>query len=426
MDAAAPGIPPRPGGGASEPAPESQAADPLVSAKAKKINKLIVEGVMRAYREKLRPLEHKSLFYQMHELLTDAEFGAAPNVLLVGQYSVGKTTFIRNLVGKDFGQNIGPEPTTDRFTAVFHGEPAIVPGNSLVMRADKPYRSLSRFGVGFLEKFEGASVNSEVLEELTFIDTPGVLAGQKQREGRGYDMRQIVAYFAARSDMILLLFDANKLDISDEMREVIMAMKAHYNKLKVVLNKADTCDQQTLMRVHGALMWSLSPVIQHPEVTRVYTGSFRDDAYDPRGKASYALFDKERDDLLSDLYVLPRNNVMRKINALITRARLAKVHCHLMNHIAEAIHAEKKKKQGQKKDELLANLKPVYQATAAAQGLSPGDMPDPAKFAAFVASVDFSAFAPVDIKLVATVERMLVDELPLLMKLLPSEAPAVS
>ena len=42
---------------------------------------------------------------------------AKPQVLLVGQYSVGKTSFIRYLLGRDFpGQRVGPEPTTDRFT----------------------------------------------------------------------------------------------------------------------------------------------------------------------------------------------------------------------------------------------------------------------------------------------------------------------
>jgi hypothetical protein len=45
---------------------------------------------------------------------------AKPQVLLVGQYSVGKTSFIRYLLGRDFpGQRIGPEPTTDRFTGTY-------------------------------------------------------------------------------------------------------------------------------------------------------------------------------------------------------------------------------------------------------------------------------------------------------------------
>ena len=38
-----------------------------------------------------------------------------PLVMLVGQYSTGKTTFIRYLLEQDFpGIRIGPEPTTDR------------------------------------------------------------------------------------------------------------------------------------------------------------------------------------------------------------------------------------------------------------------------------------------------------------------------
>lgn len=188
------------------------------------------------------------------------------------QYSVGKTTFIRNVVGKDFGQRIGPEPTTDKFTVVFHGEDGvIIPGNALAMQADKPYRPLTKFGVGFLDRFEGASADAKILEQLTFVDTPGVLAGEKQRAGRGYDFNRIAAHFAARADMILLLFDANKLDVSDEMRDVITSMQAHYSKLKVILNKADTCNQQQLMQVHGAVMWALSPVIKTPEVARMHT-----------------------------------------------------------------------------------------------------------------------------------------------------------
>ena len=36
--------------------------------------------------------------------------------MLVGQYSTGKTTFIRYLLEQDFpGIRIGPEPTTDRY-----------------------------------------------------------------------------------------------------------------------------------------------------------------------------------------------------------------------------------------------------------------------------------------------------------------------
>ena len=66
--------------------------------------------------------------------------------------------------------------------------------------------------------------------------------------------------FAERVDRILLVFGAHKLDISDEFRSSILAMKGHEDKIRIVLNKADMVEHQELMRVYGALMWSLGKV----------------------------------------------------------------------------------------------------------------------------------------------------------------------
>ena len=49
-------------------------------------------------------------------------------------------------------------------------------------------------------------------------------------------------------------------------RQVIGTLKGHDDKVRVVLNKSDQVDQQQLMRVYGALMWSLGKVIRSPEV----------------------------------------------------------------------------------------------------------------------------------------------------------------
>lgn len=76
----------------------------------------ILRGLARLYRKKILPLELASRYGHFHSPpLSPADFVAPPMVLLLGQYSVGKTSFVRYLIGKDFaGMRVGPEPTTDR------------------------------------------------------------------------------------------------------------------------------------------------------------------------------------------------------------------------------------------------------------------------------------------------------------------------
>lgn len=49
---------------------------------------------------------------------------------------------------------------------------------------------------------------------------PGVLSGEKQRIERNYNFVDIASWFASRCDLIFMLFDPTKLDISDEFKQV--------------------------------------------------------------------------------------------------------------------------------------------------------------------------------------------------------------
>ena len=143
----------------------------------------VTDGLKQLYRAKVRPIEELYRFGDFYSpLLTDGDFEAKPMVLLMGQYSVGKTSFIRYLLGRDFpGQHIGPEPTTDRFIAVMHGnEDKSTPGNALAVSQNMPFRGLEMFGNGFLSKFQGAQLDAPLLHHVTLIDTPGNLATAKE------------------------------------------------------------------------------------------------------------------------------------------------------------------------------------------------------------------------------------------------------
>jgi EH domain-containing protein 1 len=111
------------------------------------------------------------------------------------------------------------------------------------------------------------------------------------------------------------------------------SLKGHDDKIRVVLNKADMVDGQQLMRVYGALMWSLGKVVQTPEVLRVYISSFWDQPL--RCVESKALLERERDDLLADLRSLPRNATVRKVNELVKRARMVKVHAFIISYLRD-------------------------------------------------------------------------------------------
>ena len=67
---------------------------------------------------------------------------------------------------------------------------------------------------------------------ISIVDTPGILSGEKQRTDRGYDFIGVLEWFAERVDRILLLFDAHKLDISDEFKRSIEALRGHDDKIR--------------------------------------------------------------------------------------------------------------------------------------------------------------------------------------------------
>ncbi|KAM3326188.1 hypothetical protein P3S67_001314 [Capsicum chacoense] len=375
----------------------------------------IIDGLKKLYVKKLKPLEvayHYSDF--VSPLLADSDFDAKPMVMLLGQYSTGKTTFIKHLLRTSYpGAHIGPEPTTDRFNGP---DERIIPGNTIAVQADMPFSGLTSFGTAFLSKFECSQMPHPLLENITLVDTPGVLSGEKQRTQRSYEFTGVTSWFAAKSDLILLLFDPHKLDISDEFKRVIASLQGHDDKIRVVLNKADQVDTQQLMRVYGALMWSLGKVQNTPEVSRVYIGSFNDKPIDEdlTGPLGKELFENEQDDLLTDMKNIPKKACARRINEFVKRARAAKIHAYIISHLKKEMPAMMGKAKTQKK--LIDNLEDVFVKIQKEHHLPAGDFPNVEKFKEVLSGYNFDKFEKLKPKLIQGVDDMLGYDIPELLK----------
>jgi len=380
---------------------------------------IVTEGLSNLYMRKIRDLEESFMFPKFHSpLLNPVDFEAKPMVLLVGQYSVGKTSFIRYLLKRDFpGIRIGPEPTTDCFQAIMHGnQERNLPGNAACMDSSKPFKALSRFGMGFMNKFNVAEVPAPILESISFVDSPGILSGEKQRMGREYEFAKIVEWFAYKVDRILLLFDAHKLDISDELKLALDCLKGHDDKVRVILNKADQVSNQQLLRVYGALMWSLGKVFKTPEVLRVYVGSYWDKEYANDHNAE--LFDAESADLLSDLKSLPRHSATRKINEFVKRTRRLKVHLLIIQHLRAQFGWFGKSKTQTK---MLANLGQAFRQIAQKNNLNLSDFPPPNKFRSQIEKIMINKLPKIKKNDIPSLNAILERDIPKLMQDLPNQ-----
>jgi len=298
--------------------------------------KKVAKHLSSLYEENVKPLEESYMFNNTHtEALVEGDFTAKPLIITMGQYSTGKSSFIRYLIGQDYpGLRIAAEPTTENFICILHGKDQIIPGNSLILDERLPFKSLSQMESSFFDHFHAATCKSPVLEHLMFMDTPGILGVEKARANRGYDYHHISRWFATKSDMIFLFFDAHSLDINDEFRKVVQTCYGdNIKKVRIVLNKADGFTSLELLRVYGSLMWALGKVFTCPEAVVVYVGSFRDGEL--QNKELEDLFNKSTAELFQDVAELPATACLRQINDMTKRMRKVKVNACVLNHVAQ-------------------------------------------------------------------------------------------
>lgn len=338
-------------------------------------------SIKKMYTETIEPIEKR---YQ-YELFKPSFFAdtlkpSKPFVLFLGPFSAGKSTFINYLLGHDYLWT-GPQPTTDKFTVIMHGaELNTVSGRILTSNADLPFRGLAEFGNQFLETFSGMQVPADLLRNVTLIDTPGVLESAQDVHSRQYDYIKVARWFVEMSDLVFVMFDPSKLDAGVELRSLFNQLKGHESKLRMVLNKADLCEPQELMRVYGSLFWSLSNLISTTEPPRVYVSSFWNKPY--RTPANKELFDEEKADLMYDLLeVVPLQCLDKRVTAVMRRALDVQIHAHIVGTMKEKMPGLIGKSSAKQK--MLANMDPIYDEVATKYKLTRADFPPPHMYATF-------------------------------------------
>lgn len=296
-----------------------------------------IEGLYQAYIDLVSPLERDSQFWTFHqEEMTAADFASKPMILVLGPYSTGKTTFIKNWLGnKEYtGAFIGPCMTTKQWVAVIKGDKdSQMHGFSAVADPCLPFDSVKeKLGDEFLKSFLVSKVaNAKALDHMIFVDSPGILSQDQSK----YDFLRSVTWFADRASMVLLMFDADKLDISEKLGEIIGHLNRNNKKLRIVLNKCDSMDLVGLSETKSALAYSIAQNtrgVVMKELPKIFVGSFRQEAYNPSvsdEQRKHLVEEEQR--LYEDITRIPQEFIMGKADDLIARAHLAKKHAIIMD-----------------------------------------------------------------------------------------------
>jgi hypothetical protein len=225
--------------------------------------------------EHLSPI---ALRYGYSEVPLESNIKWRPLVLVLGNYSSGKSTLINDFLGMKI-QATGQAPTDDSFTVITYGKSEDDPdtiqvvetrdGKFLLNDPEYPFETLKRYGQRFTAHFRLKKVNSPFLENLAIIDTPGMLDSITERD-RGYDYQEVIGDLAQMADLVLVLFDPHKAGTVREthtsLRDTLPA-KTFEDRVLFVLNRIDECASLIdLLQVYGTLCWNLSQMTGRKDI----------------------------------------------------------------------------------------------------------------------------------------------------------------
>lgn len=346
-----------------------------------KVADVILRDLKKIYDTAIKPLEN---LYKYRDLSNrhfgDPEIFSKPLILFMGPWSGGKSTILNYLTHNEYTPNsvrTGAEPSPAYFNILMHGdEPEVLDGTQLA--ADWTFSGLQKFGQGLLDRLRGHKLPNKLLERVNIVEIPGILEVRKQ-VSQYFPFNDACQWFIDRADIIFLVYDPSKLDVGPETEAILDQLKGREYQTRILLNKADQVKPEELLRVQGALIWNISPLMSSAQPPVMYTVSLWSNPYETG--APVRLLQAQERSLLLDLGQAIDKRIENKIAsarrfAVRVRNHAKMVDCYLTtyyNH--KTLFANKK----QISEQIIGNPQQyhIYEGLSTLTNISRYDLPDP-------------------------------------------------
>lgn len=342
---------------------------------------IILRDLKRLYDNAIKPLE---TMYKYRDLSNrhfgDPEIFSKPLVLFMGPWSGGKSSIINYLLDIEYkptSLRTGAEPSPAYFNIIMHGEEEeVLDGTQLA--ADWTFSGLQKFGQGMLDRLRGLRLNNKLLEKVNIVEIPGILEIRKQVQ-RLFPFNDACQWFIDRADIIFLVYDPAKLDVGPETEAILDQLKGREYQTRIILNKADQVKPEELMRVQGALIWNISPLMSSAEPPIMYSTSLWSIPYEA-GAPTRLLYAQERA-FLRDLRSAINKRVEHKIAsarrfAVRVRNHAKMVDCYLTTYYNHKTFFGNKREISDKIIESPQDYH-IYEGLSTLTNISRYDLPDP-------------------------------------------------
>ncbi|XP_068152252.1 uncharacterized protein [Drosophila tropicalis] len=345
------------------------------------VAEIILRDIKRIYENAVKPLE---TLYKYRDLsnrhFSDPEIFSKPLILFMGPWSGGKSSILNYLTDNEYTPNslrTGAEPSPAYFNILMWGnETEVLDGTQLA--ADYTFAGLQKFGQGLEERLRGLKMKSKLLEKVNIVEIPGILEVRKQ-VSRVFPFNDACQWFIDRADIIFLVYDPAKLDVGPETEAILDQLKGREYQTRIILNKADTVKPEELLRVQGALIWNISPLMSSAQPPLMYTTSLWTHPYQD-GAPARLLLAQERA-FLRDLRTAIDKRIEHKISsarrfAVRVRNHAKMVDCYLNTYYNHKTLFGNKKRIS---DDIVDHPQNyhIYEGLSTLTNISRYDLPDP-------------------------------------------------